>query len=423
MMSYIASVDLMATQTEKTTVEYPTGYTSSALPFYTELDDKRFEHFCNALLNLHPVIKLWKDGRETERKIVEANLLLGGNAQKGADIWAKDDKGEVWIFQCKHTKSFGRADVLNAIALAEKGFPQADRYVLVITCGLREDAQKEIRSRPKWLSPWGEDRLTIEVVRLRPREEAINLVHRFFPDWVKRLFPCSDQPLLNWQDFFQRDLVKTNKYFRHTVPFVPWSDALSKLEAFAQTGAGRALILSAPGGQGKSRLLLELAQGLEKKPPPRVCFLNLTPHGLSGEQSDYLAREDGDLLLVVDDAHRMVNSIEGVAWAAAKVKSIRLLIATRPETVDAISTQLYHSGYAERLEKPLQLPRWERDDIYKLAERVLAPERCLQASDLADLADRCPLLVVLGAGLINSGESLGKLNDERSEEHTSELQS
>jgi hypothetical protein len=416
-MSYFASIDRMAMNKKESTEEYPTGYTSSSLRFYQDLDDQKFEHFCTDLLNLHPVITLLKEGKATQRKIVEATHLLTGNNQKGADIRAKDDQGAVWFLQCKHTKSFGDSQVSEAIELLETGFPrpQADQYVLVTTCGLSQAAQQNIHARPDWIW-WDASRLTIEVQRLRPREDAINLVHRYFgPEGTKQLFPCSDHPLLTWQEFFRRDLVDSNKHFRHTIPFVPWSDAPSKLEGFAQTGAGRALILSAPGGQGKSRLLLELAQRFDKQPQgPRVRFLNLNHHGLSGEQSDFLVREEGDLLLIVDDAHRMGAAIQDVARATEKVKSIRLLIASRPQTVDAITSQLYQNGYAEnRLEKTLHLPSWQREDIRKLAEHILHHECRHQASVLVELADACPLLVVLGADLINSGEHLGGLTNEQ----------
>src|ERR1039458_1071576 len=52
---------------------------------------------------------------------------------------------------------------------------------------------------------------------------------------------------------------------------------------------------------------------------------------------------------------------------------------------------------------PLRLRRWSPEDILKLADEVLAPEQCAQAPRLAGLADRCPLLVVLGGALIKSG--------------------
>ena len=247
--------------------------------------------------------------------------------------------------------------------------------------------------------------LTTLVSNLEAREGGINLVNRFFgPETAKKLFPCSTQPLLTWQEFFARDLSQERKQFHHRIPFVSRGDALSRLENFADSGAGRALILSAAGGQGKSRLLLELARHLEQKPhAPRVRFLNLSRHGLTGEQSDFLAREEQNLLLIVDDAHRLDAAMEDVARATANAKSVRLLVATRPQALEALQSQLYKSGYAEKLEEPLRLRRWKSEDIHKLAEEVLATEHRAQAAPLAELADRCPLLVILGGALMNSG--------------------
>ncbi len=384
--------------------EYPTGNAPSALPFYPELDDQAFEQFCTDLLNLHPLIVCLRHGHATTRRIVAATRLLSGTAQKGVDIRADAEQGEVWFFQCKHTKQFGPSEVSDAIALAERGFPQADQFVLVTTCGLGEEAQSKIYEREKWLW-WDASRLTTEVLKLRPRENAINLVHRFFGSATsKALFLCSDQPLLTWQEFFAQDLSRERHHFHHRTKFVPWTNALTRLEAFAHSGAGQALVLSAAGGQGKSRLLLELAQRLEQQPQaPRVRFLNLNRHGLTGEQSNFLAREDEAMLLIVEDAHRLDAAIQDVARATAEAKSVRLLVATRPQALEAVKSLLYQSGYAERLEEPLGLPRWKQEDIHALAEQLLDPQRRLQVARLARLADRCPLLVVLGAALVNSG--------------------
>jgi hypothetical protein len=401
-MSYYARDSYRQMSQQQT--DCPTGFSSSDLPFYPELDDQAFEQFCADLLDLHPTILCLRDGRAVSRRIVKADRLLSGTPQAGADIRAVADQGEVWFLQCKHVKEFRPDDVSTAIALAEKGLPQADQFVLVTTCGLSHEARKRIDKRPKWLW-WNPSHLTTVVSNLESREGGINLVHRFFgPETARKVFPCSEQPLVSWQEFFARDLSPERTQFHHRIPFVPQSEALSKLESFAHSGAGHALILSAAGGQGKSRLLLELARQLEQKPhAPRVRFLNLSRHGLTGEQSDFLAREPEDLLLVVDDAHRLDAAIEDVARATANAKSIRLLVATRPQALEALQSQLSKSGYAENLEDPLRLRRWSPEDIHKLAEEVLAPEQRAQAPRLAQLADRCPLLVVLGGALINSG--------------------
>jgi len=80
-----------------------------------------------------------------------------------------------------------------------------------------------------------------------------------------------------------------------------------------------------------------------------------------------------------------------------------LLVATRPHALEALQSQLYKSGYAEKLGEPLRLRRWRSEDIHKLAEEVLDRKHLPQGARLAALADRCPLLVVLGGALINSG--------------------
>jgi len=389
-------------------MNYPTGYSPTDLPFYDELDVGRFEQFCTDLLNLNPTVYCLRQGRAVPRRIVGANRLLSGRPQKGADIRAEADGGEVWYFQCKHVKSFGPSEVSEAIQLAETGFPQADQFVLVTTCGLSEESLSQGDIRGKWQF-WDPSKLTTETLKIRPREGAINLVHRFFGlAWKKKLFPCGDQLLLRWEEFFAPELASERTEFHHRTSFVPWGDAPSKLEGFAREGAGKALILSAPGGQGKSRLLLELARKLEEEPgAPRVRFLNLNSHGLGEEQSDFLAREEGDLLLIVDDAHRLDAVIEDVARAASRAKSVRLLIATRPQAVEKLRSQLYGSGYAERTYEVLSLPRWNSGAIHALAEGVLKPEHKLQAPQLAELADRCPLLVILGSGLINAGAWVG----------------
>jgi len=82
-MSYFASIDRMEMIKKESTEEYPTGYTSSALPFYPDLDDKKLERFCADIAEPAPVVTVMKDGKSTKRTIEEATLL-GGDATKKA---------------------------------------------------------------------------------------------------------------------------------------------------------------------------------------------------------------------------------------------------------------------------------------------------------------------------------------------------
>jgi hypothetical protein len=390
---------------------HPTGSVSTNLPFWEELDDKHFEEFCTAFLNLNPVIHCHRGGKVVGVKILSALRQLTGQPQFGADILAKAEKGEQWLFQCKRVQGLGPAQLDEAARLAEVGSPMMDQYVLVVTCGLRTDAQRGVVGRPKWLI-WDASRLTTETQRLGVRD-GMSLVRRFFgKDRAKQLFPSSDQPLQTWGDFFERDLSADRVYFHHRVEYVPIRGVLEELENFARTGAGKALVLSAAGGQGKSRLLLELARRLEGPPKPvAVRFLNPGRSGLTEEQTDLLGREEQDLLLIVDDAHRLDAALGDVARAATRAKRVRLLVATRPHALEAVSNLLYRNGYEERMEKPVRMRAWGLEDIHRLAQHVLRPDKRWQAAHLMGLADKCPLLVVIGGGLINAGALPGVIAD------------
>src|ERR1019366_9001293 len=212
---------------------------------------------------LHPEIDCLRHGSATTRRIVKADRLLSGTDQRGSDIHATADQGEQWRLQCKHVQGLNSKQASKAMDLAENGFSLADQFVLVTSCGLKDAVQQTIRDRPKWIW-WGPSHLTNLTVTLSSRKDAEHLVDQHFsPDVRRRLFPGSNQPLLSWREFFAEAISPEGRRFHHGAQFIPQPDVLSRLEAFAEKGAGRALILSAPGGQGKSRLLLELAKSLE----------------------------------------------------------------------------------------------------------------------------------------------------------------
>src|ERR1035437_8024561 len=117
---------------------HPTGFSASDLPFYMGMDDQKFEEFCTDLLSLHPEIDCLRHGSATTRRIVKADRLLSGTDQRGSDIHATADQGEQWRLQCKHVQRFDSKKASTAMDLAEKGFPLADQFVLVTSCGLND---------------------------------------------------------------------------------------------------------------------------------------------------------------------------------------------------------------------------------------------------------------------------------------------
>lgn len=397
---------------KKVSIDHPVGYLSTTLPFWEHLDDSEFEEFCTQWLNLHPKISYVTQGKAVTLTSVEAARLASGTSQRGVDVRAQMDNGENWFLQCKLEKEFGPADVRAAVELAERERPNADRLVLVTACGLSDAAQEIINVRQNW-TWWDSTRLTTEIQKVEPTEDGMELVHRFFgAEWVKRIFPWGVKILHRWSDYFAADIDPKRILFHHRSNFLLYGDALDRLKNFAEHGCGRALVLSAAGGQGKSRLLLELARTLEAESKElRVRFLNIGGRPLTDEAAELISRQR-NLLLIIEDAHRLEGLVSQVAHATSKSDSVRLLVATRPQAREAIQSELSANGYTERLDPPVNLPRWTETAIHKLAEQVLTPVNHIHSPRLTKLADRCPLLVVIGAGLLNSGRSPELMNDE-----------
>lgn len=392
----------------------PTGFSPHDLPLFETLDDHGFESFCRALLDLRPTLAFVRNGRLVERTVIACHQLLGGQDQRGADLRATLDGGLEWFFQCKRVKSFTPAQVIDAVQQLESGFPNADGYCLVTSCGLGNAAIDALCRRPDW-QWWDASRLTTLVQNLSPPEAAITLVHRFFGnDQAKRILPWPDLPYLDWEAQFTEDLEDSSRLFHHQTPFIDRGGCLDRLRTFAQANEGSALVMSAAGGQGKSRLLLEFARSLEPNPPdpqgPRVRFLNLRRTGLSESQRNALLQEK-NLLLVVEDGHRLDHEVGDLAALTSANRALRLLVATRPQSAPAVRRRLAENGYSERIEE-LALPDWQTQDLQDLAQKALKTSGLAPAARLARLADGCPLLVVLGASLVRTGRLAESLPDE-----------
>jgi len=256
---------------------------------------------------------------------------------------------------------------------------------------------------------WDALRLTTIATQLDPSEAGELLISRHFgSELAKRLFPWGSPPLLRWDQFYERELWEERRWFHHRLDFVVNSDAFERLKAFGAEPSGRALVLSAAGGLGKSRLLLELARACDSaESGVRVRFLNLGRPRLSDDERTGLARER-NLLLIVDDAHRLGESLDEVVAAIADSDSVSVVLATRPEGVEAARSVLFRSGFAERTEKTLTLGRWDIEPLEALARLALGKQRQI-VTDIVRWAQGLPLLVVLAAGAHRAGLGLKSL--------------
>lgn len=385
-------------------VTKPFSRLNGPLPFFDAFtrDGEDFERFCTDLLNHRPAFVVEVDGRPQERRVISAERLGGGDDQGGADILVTIEGGQRWVVQCKREKRFGPPQAELARNKLEKGFPDADRYILAVTKTLTLETLQKFG--PKW-EVWDPDRLTGLATRIRPKADAIQLVQRYFGQaQARRLFPWTPGLWVKWQDYFQSQLAEPGLAFHHRLPFVPMGDLLERMIEFAGAEEKRVAVLRGAGGQGKSRVLLELARRLGESPDPiHIQFLNPGAEAVTSDDLDLLSHDPDPTLLVVDDADRHLKSLARIARAISANNNVRLMAAVRLSAEPAVRKALLDAGHdADRVVR-FEIPRWKKSWIQQLADSALSPDCRPQIPRLAELSDRSPLLVVLGSAVVRAG--------------------
>ena len=378
-----------------------------------DLDDQQFEAF--VLLFLGAGISLevveppqpaaQKPSRAARYRLVSASLYGGSGpgGQRGIDIRAVTETGAEWVFQCKHYRSgFTAAKARAAVTKAEREYPSAARYFLVLSGEPVPKVRETVEKNLRW-EIWGGSELSVRFFNEVERSKQIELLRRVFPQsseaLITRLYPHHDDLLVEVDQFFA-PWLKKDRLFHHRAALVGREKSLQALHDFVEDKLAQAFILSAPGGVGKTRLLLAFGETFARKHPGRKLFF-VDPAARPGVGSDRLrAAREGELVVVQDDAHRTESLRDDVA-AALVEKNGKLVLATRPHGVDVLIAWLTRAGMDHaRIQVFPPLPALPRTQLVALARECLPDAKQAFAEPLAELAKGCTLIVPVGAQLI-----------------------
>jgi hypothetical protein len=317
-----------------------------------------------------------------------------GQAQGGLDVIGTDTQGRRWGFSCKRYK--GKYQPSLAKTHIAETTEKCDQYVILISGPTSPDVLKEVAKNPNW-EIWGGDDLSLRVRNDLTPETARRLVdHHFGPLWRRDFLGVpSVGVFLPPGDHF-RAFLDTKRWFHHAFPLVGRQLALQELKDFSDSPA-RVLILPGRGGIGKTRLLREFADAYDATHPDHaIRFLNegvpLTTYAL-----DELPPVP--CLVIVDDAHRIELSIL-LAWLRQRPES-RLVLSTRPQGVDYLSSQLSRAGIdTTDIRRLTVLGRLTRGEVRELAMHILRPDQVKIVEQLVRVTRDCPLVTVVGGRLL-----------------------
>jgi hypothetical protein len=367
-----------------------------------DLDPQLFEQFFLHFLRAGISLSVERHGSRITRRVISAEAYAAGSGRKdkGIDIRAEveaEGRREVWVFQCKRHKSWSPSQTRTAIQKASQ-YP-AQHYFLVVACDPHEEVQDEIHKHPNWTF-WNLDTICAEFrLRVSPSKHA-SILFFLSPEELKRFVPFTTETLITPDKFFERSLG-TDKLFRHDWQLVGRDRELQVLRDFI-AGPHKVQLLSAKGGDGKSRLVWELCRTLAAETPESE-ILCLNPHRGGDDFSFAFTGTPARRLILVDDAHRTEQVPLPLLSLVRQDSASKIVLATRPQGLEALAHKLYEAGLANDLAPPLALPPLKRVDVKALAVEALGQERKEHARELAELTADSPFLTVMAGELVRSG--------------------
>ena len=240
----------------------------------------------------------------------------------------------------------------------------------------------EVGRAVKWDSA-AEDTLPATVMAaLRKAESRGELIGRF------SLF----QP---YERYFQPFLGQGAPVFNHDGPFIGRRDHLKALADFI-SGAGGLLVLKAPGGAGKSRLLLEAAKAASAGGTSKVLFVDSDARWAA---ADINRLPDVPTVLIFDDAHRRVDLHSLMRACRQQNDRIRFVVGCRPSALDLVRNMVGQFLGDEPF-APVDLPPLTQEEAEQLAVHYLGAEFAHLAERLVKVADKNPLITRVGARCI-----------------------
>lgn len=196
--------------------------------------------------------------------------------------------------------------------------------------------------------------------------------------------------------FYARQLGPNAALFNHKGPFLGRDAELGQLKNFLH-GDEPVLLLKAPGGSGKSRLLLEFAKhAASVASAPQVLFVNI---GGQWTANDINRLPITPLILVVDDAHRRPDLDKLILECLQQNAHARFVASCRPSAVNIVTPHIALLSTKTDIAQ-IALHPLSNDDAETLAGHHLGPDLAQYASRLVRIADRNPLVIAVGGKCI-----------------------
>lgn len=313
-----------------------------------------------------------------------------GEKQSGIDAYVDLERDARWTFQFRQVEDL---DVASAKTIVRNTDFEGQRHFVFVACEVGTKVRRYFDSLPDW-EIWDVRDISL-YVRTMPTEAGRRLIYQFFGNaWVGNFFEGSSIASLVSAEVYFAPQGRA-EFLRHDLSLAGRERQLTEFREFIASDSSIALI-SGRGGIGKSRFLRELPSLRGEFEMRFATSVALTPEAVA------------DLplcptIIVIDDAHERNDIAIALEIARQRPITTRVVIATRPHTLDLIRTVVSRHGLnREDIRELTPLDELTREQTKGIIAEVLGPNHDDAVTALTHRVSDSPILAVVGARLMQT---------------------
>ena len=275
-----------------------------------------------------------------------------GDKQDGIDFVGAYDDGTTVTWQCKRVDKMPPAKVKQSI---KENKYTADEHVLVFSGLASPKARAEVLRVQGWSLL--DQRDLGQLVHDLPLHRARTLLEQFWDPVVRRAFlPVAGIDAFLGLDEHFAPTLDTAAVLHHRAALVGRADALAVLDAAfdAIQAAPRIVVITGPGGRGKTRLALEALRHVEDAHPTVPVLVHQDRRPLDSAALSELPGNPA--VILTEDAHRAPDDLTPLLSYTKHTAGTKLVITARATGADEVRAVLQRAGFdtGQILEIPVE---------------------------------------------------------------------
>lgn len=197
---------------------------------------------------------------------------------------------------------------------------------------------------------------------------------------------------------FVSPYMERKNIFNHTYALVGRDNYIKSITEFVLSPK-RLAVLNGRGGIGKTRILIEALRIIQSwEESTRIMILR---DGAVLDKDVIKELPEGQVLIVVDDVHRVNNLQILLSIGMQYPERVKLIFSTRPYGLINLQSGFLTAGYVgEAIELFPEIFELKHDDLQVLAEEVLGNKDRILVDRLVEVSKDSPLITVLGGQLL-----------------------